>query len=78
MMGSAAVSWSSKKQPIVMLSTTEAEFVATTACACQATWLKKKKKTILEESHFKQEEATAIYCDSNSTIKLSKNQVLHV
>lgn len=52
MMGSAAVSWSSKKQPIVMLSTTEAEFVATTACACQATWLEKeKKKTILEESH---------------------------
>jgi len=36
MLSGGAVSWSSKKQPIVTLSTTEAKFVATTACACQA------------------------------------------
>ncbi|KAK2970503.1 hypothetical protein RJ640_013575 [Escallonia rubra] len=73
MLGSGAVSWSSKKQPIVTLSTTEAEFVAATSCACQAIWLRK----ILEELHFKQEEATTIYCDNSSAIKLSKNPVLH-
>ncbi|RVW90346.1 Retrovirus-related Pol polyprotein from transposon TNT 1-94 [Vitis vinifera] len=44
-----AVSWSSKKQPIVTLSTTEVEFIAATACACQAIWLRK----ILEELHLK-------------------------
>jgi hypothetical protein len=73
MLGTGAVSWSSKKQPIVTLSTTEAEFVAASACACQAIWLRK----ILEELHFKQEEATVVYCDNTSTIKLSKNPVLH-
>jgi hypothetical protein len=36
MLSGGAVSWSSKKQPIVTLSTTEAKFVATAACACQA------------------------------------------
>nr|KYP63626.1 Retrovirus-related Pol polyprotein from transposon TNT 1-94 [Cajanus cajan] len=38
--GSGAVSWCSKKQPIVSLSTTEAEFIAAASCSCQAIWLK--------------------------------------
>lgn len=73
MLGTGAISWSSKKQPIVTLSTTEAEFIAATACACQAIWLRR----ILEELQFKQDKATTVFCDNNSTIKLSKNPVLH-
>ncbi|GAA0169097.1 hypothetical protein LIER_40705 [Lithospermum erythrorhizon] len=34
-----AVAWYSKKQPIVTLSTIEAEFVATAMCTCQAIWI---------------------------------------
>lgn len=34
-------SWSSKKQPIITLSITEAEFIAATSCAFQAIWLKR-------------------------------------
>ena len=64
---------SSRKQKIVTLSTTEEEFVAATACACQAIWLRK----ILEELRFKQKGATIIFCDNNFAIKLSKNPVLH-
>ncbi|GKV28920.1 hypothetical protein SLEP1_g37906 [Rubroshorea leprosula] len=73
MMGTTAVSWSSRKQLIVTLSTTEAEFVAATSCACQVIWLLR----ILEECHSKQEEPLIIFCDNNSTIKLSKNPILH-
>ena len=73
MFGSAAISWISKKQPIVTLSSTEDEFVATTSCASEAIWLRR----ILKELHFKQPGATKIFCDNNSTIKLSKNTVLH-
>ncbi|GLT87811.1 hypothetical protein SLE2022_058710 [Rubroshorea leprosula] len=73
MMGSGAISWSSKKQPIVTLSTTEAEYVVATSCACQAIWLRR----IMEELELNQHEATSIYCDNSSAIKLSKNPVLH-
>ncbi|CAL5421106.1 unnamed protein product [Camellia sinensis] len=73
MMGTGAISWSSKKQPIVTLSSTEAEFVAATACAYQAIWLKK----IIKELNFKEDGPTQIYCDNSSAIKLSKNPVLH-
>ena len=72
-LGTGAISWSSRKQKIITLSTTEAEFVAATACTCQAIWLRK----ILEELRFKQKGATIIFCDNNSAIKLSKNPVLH-
>ena len=68
-----AVSWCSKKQPIVTLSTTEVEFVAATVCACQAIWMKR----ILKELKYSDEDCTTIWCDNSSTIKLSKNLVLH-
>ncbi|XP_049394795.1 secreted RxLR effector protein 161-like [Solanum stenotomum] len=73
LLGTTVVSWSSRKQKIVTLSSTEAEFVAATTCACQAVWLRR----ILEELQFKQEKATTIFCYNNSAIKLSKNPVLH-
>jgi hypothetical protein len=74
MLNSGAVSWSSKKQQIVALSTTEAEFVAAASTSSQAIWLRR----LLEFLHNNQQQGpTLIYCDNMSTIKLSKNPVLH-
>ena len=39
--GSGAVSWSSKKQPTVALSSTEAEYRGAAMAACEITWLQK-------------------------------------
>ena len=41
LLSSRAVSWSTRKQPVVSLSTTEAEFIVAASCACQAVWLKR-------------------------------------
>jgi hypothetical protein len=73
MMGSGAFAWSSRKQPIVTLSTIEAEFVAAAACALQVVWMQQ----IPEKLSLKESKGTTIFCDNSSTIKLSKNPVLH-
>eukprot|EP00253_Pinus_taeda_P028689 PITA_28689 len=72
-MGSGAISWASKKQPIVALSTAEAEYVAATAAACQAVWMRRMLWSLGQE-HAK---ATVIFCDNSSAIALSKNSVFH-
>jgi hypothetical protein len=73
LLSGAAVSWSSKKQLVVTLSTTEVEFIAAASCACQGIWLRR----ILDEVKYTQQGPTMLFCDNNSTIKLSKNSVLH-
>jgi len=73
MLSSGAVSWSSKKQLVVSLSTTEAEYIIVASCACQCVWLRK----VLEKLGCVQEKYTTILCDNNSSKKLSKNLVLH-
>ena len=73
MLNSGAITWSSKKQQIVTLSTTEAEFVAAASTSCQAIWLRR----LLEMLDYQQHDPTVIHCDNISAIKLSKNLVLH-
>ncbi|XP_076943922.1 uncharacterized protein LOC143614336 [Bidens hawaiensis] len=62
-----------KTQSIAILSSTEAEYVAATAYACHSVWL----KGLLEEISGKEWGTVEIQCDNSSTIKLSKNPVLH-
>ncbi|KAL9265870.1 Retrovirus-related Pol polyprotein from transposon RE1-like protein [Drosera capensis] len=73
LINSTAVSWCSKKQPIVALSTTEAEFVAAASCVCQGIWMQR----ILKELGHPVQKKLEVLCDNSSTIKLSVNPVLH-
>ena len=69
--GSGSISWSSRKQPIVTLSTAESEYVALASAACQAPWL----KWVLEELKYQQTEVPTLFCDNSSAISLAKNPV---
>jgi hypothetical protein len=71
--GSAAIAWSSKKQPTVALSSTEAEYRGAAVATCEAIWVKR----LLKELHEEVSEPTVIYCDNLSSIQLAKNPVFH-
>ena len=69
-LGSGAISWISKKQAIVALSSSEAEYVVATASACQAVWLRRLLADFLQE----QEGVTVIFCDNKATISMTKKK----
>jgi hypothetical protein len=73
LLGTGLISWASKKQPIVTISSVEAEYVATTSTSCHAVWLRR----ILSDLTHEEKEPTPIFCDNSSTIALSKNHVFH-
>ncbi|XP_062080853.1 secreted RxLR effector protein 161-like [Humulus lupulus] len=72
LLNECCVSWKSQLQPVVALSTTEAEFMATTEAFKEAVWI----KGLLKEIQMF-EDKTVIYSDSQSAIYLSKNPVYH-
>ncbi|XP_061376199.1 uncharacterized mitochondrial protein AtMg00810-like [Gastrolobium bilobum] len=72
-MGNTAFTWVSKKEPIVTLSTCEAEYVAASWCVCHAIWL----RNLLSKLEQGQVGATEIQVDNKSAVELAKNPVNH-
>lgn len=63
-----AISWASKKQPTVALSTAEAEYMALSACSQEAYWLKQ-----LEDEIFERNRPVDLMCDNQSAICIAEN-----
>jgi transposase InsO family protein len=73
MLGGGAVSWQSKKQPTVALSSVEAEYMAATQATREAMWW----RTLLHELGIQSYPTTVIHSDSQGSIALSKNPEHH-
>ncbi|KAJ4749927.1 Pol [Rhynchospora pubera] len=71
-LGGSLVSWSSRKQTSVALSTAEAEYVAAGSCCTQLLWMMQTLRDF--ELGFQK---VPILCDNTSAILISKNPVLH-
>ncbi|KAJ8517721.1 hypothetical protein ONZ45_g5159 [Pleurotus djamor] len=70
MINGGAVSWSSKRQNLIALSTTEAEYCAATHAAKEAVWLRSFISKIFDISHMP---ATTLFSDNQSAIALTKD-----
>jgi len=69
----STVTWSSKKQPTVAISSAEAEYMASANATKEAVWL----RTLLKEMDFPQVSATIIFADNQGCIALTQNPVNH-
>lgn len=70
--GGTTVIWVSKLQSVVVLSTTEVEYVATTEASKEMIWLQR----FLDELG-KKKELGSLYIDSQSAIHLAKKSAFH-
>lgn len=68
-MSNASICWNSKRQPIVALSSTEAEYIALSSAVCEVIWLKQ----LADEINGDIAKNITICCDNQSTIKLAES-----
>jgi hypothetical protein len=71
-LGRSLVSWSSKKQNCVFLSTAEAEYVSAASCCAQLLWMWQTLKD--NGIHCNK---VPLLCDNESAIKIAHNPVQH-
>ncbi|MCO5609065.1 hypothetical protein L7F22_063286 [Adiantum nelumboides] len=72
-LGSAAITWGSKKQPTVALLSTEAEYRGAATVACEVAWL----ELLLGDLGIQVQRLDVIHCDNLSSIQLAQNPMFH-
>ena len=72
-MGTGAISWSSKLQSGVALSTTEAEYLAATAAGKEILWL----RNLFTELGYESKGASTLFIDNQSAVTVAKDPEHH-
>ncbi|XP_070021848.1 secreted RxLR effector protein 161-like [Nicotiana sylvestris] len=70
--GSCLVSWATKKQNYMALSTVEAEYVVVASCCAQLLWIKQQLMDFGIDVGY-----IPTFCDNTSAISMTKNPVHH-
>jgi hypothetical protein len=73
LLAGGAVKWTAEKQPIITLSTMEAEYIAVNTVARNTKWLHQ----FLSELGFRQDIPSEIFIDNQTAKKISENPKLH-
>ena len=71
--GGNLVTWRSKKQQVVVRSSTEAEFRGMTIRICELIWI----RNLLKDIGYEQKDAMKLYYDNKSAIEIANNPVQH-
>jgi len=74
MIGGRAISWSSKRQPTIALSTMEAEYMENTQATKEAMWI---TKLMMDLGYMEDKKVMVIRCDNQGAISLTKNPTHH-
>ncbi|GJP81883.1 hypothetical protein CLOP_g12004 [Closterium sp. NIES-67] len=69
----AAISWQSKRQPVVALSTTESEYISLCHCIQEGVWLRR----LFGEFGHAHAGGVPVFVDNQSAIALAQNACLH-
>eukprot|EP00261_Vitis_vinifera_P033501 XP_019074744.1 PREDICTED: uncharacterized protein LOC100253049 isoform X2 [Vitis vinifera] len=72
-LGPSLISWRSKRQKTVSLSSAEAEYRAMTGACCELTWL----WYLLKDLGVLHKEPALLYCDNKATLHIAANPVFH-
>ncbi|KAK2450472.1 hypothetical protein QL285_009587 [Trifolium repens] len=70
--GENLISWASKRQTTIAMSTAEAEYISAAKCCTQLLWMKYQLEDYQISSN-----NIHLYCDNTAAIHLSKNPILH-
>ena len=73
LLNGGAVSWTTKRQEIISVSTTESEYIAATYAAKEALWL----RSLLTQLFDIAPHATTLFSDNQSAIALTKDHQYH-